>query len=200
MNIFICYSFIFSLIGCTQSTGTRLSSNQSEQLNTDSLKQLVRTEFKLVDIKLIKDTLFIVSTNKSLYYPFGAYSNFNEFYHKHSNESDICKTDSIHNVFKVISIQRGNSKIEFIENTETNRLELLSANINDSSFRFLDGIKVGIGKTDMLLKIFTHVPQELKEIRVIKMESGLEGIWYFYIFSQEVLKKIIIETDYDLNK
>jgi hypothetical protein len=192
---------IFTLIDCSHSPRAKPFYNQNTKFSADSIQHFARKESKVVDIRLTKDTLFIVSTNVELYYPFGTYSNFDGFYSEYLIKGNRrCKIDSIQKVFKVIRIQNELSKIELIENTETNKLEILSANINDSSFGFINGIKVGIKKPDVILKFFTNESEDLKEIPVIKVESGLEGIWYYYIFSQDTLAKIIVKTDYTLSK
>jgi hypothetical protein len=201
MKRLLYWLLIFSLIDCSHSPIAKPSYNQNTKFSADSIKHFARKESKVVDIKLTKDTLFIVSTNMELYYPFGTYSNFDGFCSKYLNKGNRrCKIDSIQNIFKVIRVQNELSKVELIENTESNKLEILSANINDSSFELINGIKVGIKKTDVLLKFFTNVPEDLKEMPVIMLESGLEGIWYYYIFSQDTLTKIIVKTDYNLSK
>jgi hypothetical protein len=201
MKIFIYSILIFSLIDCSQSTGAKQYNNQNVEINTDSLKRFARKEFKVVDIRLKKDTLCIVSTYKALYYPFGIYNNFNGFYNEYLNKGDYKYIiDSTFNFFKIISIKRENSKLEIIENTETNRIELLSAIVNDNSFELFDGIRIGISRTELLLKFFTNIPIEIKDIPVIELKSGVDGVWYYCSFSQEILKKIVIETDYNLNK
>jgi hypothetical protein len=174
--------------------------NQYLEVNTDSIKQFAKSDFKVLDIKLSGDTLCVISTNKLLFYPFGIFNDFYDFHREYLNKSNrICQIDSVQKVFKIIQLQNEKVKIELVENTETNKLEILSANICDDNFEFTNGIKIGMGKDDMLLKIFTNIPPELAKITVIKLESGLAGIWYYCIFTQEKLSKIVIETDYELN-
>jgi hypothetical protein len=112
---------------------------------------------------------------------------------------DYTKKDGLN----ITTIQCKNSFLKLIEaktcRKEGQRLEIVSANINDADFEFLNGIKIGMSKKDLLLKIFSIVPEELEKIPVIKIASGVTGIWYDFIFSENnTIKNITIITDYVL--
>jgi hypothetical protein len=175
--------------------------NLNLSIDVDSIKSFAKKEQKVVAIRISKDTLCIVSTNKALYYPFGSYSNFADYYSKSLQNSEYeYAIDSAFNLFKIIKVHSENSELEFIENNETNKLELLTGHISDDSFCLFNGIKIGMNRTDLLLKFFTHTPIEIMDKPVIELKSGVDGVWYYFNFSKETLNKIDIETDYILSK
>ena len=103
----------------------------------------------------------------------------------------------------VITIQNQNCFLKLIEaktfRKQNRQLEIVSANINDADFEFLNGIKIGMNKKDLLLKIFSIGPEELEKIPVIKIASAVDGIWYYFTFSKDnTIKNITIITDYVL--
>jgi hypothetical protein len=195
------FVLISLLIGYSRPMEAQQVENLTYYINADSVKRFAIKDQKIIAIRVSLDTLCIVSTNKALYYPFGSYSNFTDYYTESlKNSENKYAIDSAFNIFKIISIRSGNSELEFIENNETNRLELLSGHIKDDSFGLFNGIKIGMDKTELLLKFFTYIPKELVDMQVIELKSGLEGVWYYCSFSQNILIKIDIKTDYILSK
>jgi hypothetical protein len=182
------------------------NNDDKEPLTVDSLMNIVNENFKVHSIELLKDTIVILSTNEILFYPFGEYKNFKRFQeqylekHVKNVKIDYMKSKSSSNV---ISLQSKNSFLKLIEaeifRKEGQRLEIVSANIHDADFTFVNGIKVGMNKKDFLLKIFSILPEELEKTPIIKIGSAADYIWYYYTFSEDnTIKNIIIETDYIL--
>ena len=193
--------FISLLICCSRPIEAQQDKNLNLSIDVDSIKSFAKKEQKVVAIRISNDTLCIVSTNKALYYPFGSYSNFADYYSKSLQNSEYeYAIDSAFNLFKIIKVHSENSELEFIENNETNKLELLTGHISDDSFCLFNGIKIGMNRTDLLLKFFTHTPIEIMDKPVIELKSGVDGVWYYFNFSKETLNKIDIETDYILSK
>ena len=201
LNRYIMKLLVFFLLfySCTQINSWRTHSYDTK-ITQDSLKLYAYKVFEIIDLKQYEDTLLIVSTTKVLFYPFGKYSNFKEFKDGYLLKYDLnISIDSTFNIFRIFSLGNKKTNIKLIENTETEKLELFNANIKDNSFELFYGIRIGMKKEDVLLKIFERIPSELNNIRTIKIVSGLEGVWYYFNFSKkELLENVIIESDYTL--
>ncbi|MDP3462942.1 MAG: hypothetical protein Q8S18_09160 [Bacteroidales bacterium] len=193
--------FIIFLCGCSQSNSLKIHHNEVSQVTIDSLIWFTEKEFKVIELEKRGDTLLIVSTNRILFYPFGKYPNFEEFKDEYLIKHGInVKIDSAFNIFRIFSIDNNMTNVKLIENTETKKLELFTATINDNSFELFYDIRIGMKKDEVFLKFFVKTPSELNRIRTIKIVSGLEGIWYYFNFStKELLENIIIESDYIIN-
>lgn len=196
INIFICLCLFSS---CTMAQKEK----KEERITSDSLMNITQKDFEVESIKYNKDTLEILSANKFLYYPFGIYKDFEEYKNNYLKKYlRNCDVENAQN--QIISIYKGNDSLKLIETDETDRneeerLEIISGNINDADFAFVNGVKVGMSKKDFLLEIFMTAPDGLESITVIKIESLVSGIWHYYIFSKNnTLEKIVIKTDYDL--
>ena len=175
-------------------------------LAVNYLESIANESFKLNSIEFLKDTILIVSENEIWYYPFGEYTNFKKFQEqyleKQLKEPKIDYT-KLKSGSEVINIRNKNTFVKLIETEifrkEGQRLEIVSANINDADFEFVNGIKIGMNKKDLLLKIFSIVPEELKKTPVIKIVSAVDFIEYYFIFSEDnTVKNITIITDYVL--
>lgn len=194
-------AFFILLYGCTQSNSLKTHSNEVSQITQDSLMQYAKKEFEIIELEQKGDTLSIVSTNKVLFYPFGKYANFKEFKDEYLVKHDLkVRIDSSFNIFRIFNIDNNKTNIKLIENTETQKLELFTADIKDNSFELFYGIRIGMKKDEVFLKFLAKTPPGLNHIRTIKIASGLEGIWYYFNFStKEQLENIIIESDYVLD-
>ena len=201
LNIVAISLFLSILLshGCTQN-----SNGKTETLTIDYLESIANESFKLNNIELLKDTILIVSENEILFYPFGEYTNFKKFQEQYLEKYvkdlkiDYTKLKSGSNV---VTIQNKNSFLKLIEaetfRKEGRRLEIVSANINDAGFEFVNGIKIGMNKKDLLLKIFSIVPEKLEKIPVIKFSAAADFIEYYITFSEDnTIKNITIITDY----
>jgi hypothetical protein len=196
------------LLGILFSCGFAQKNDKQEEklLTTDSLMGIVNESFKVNNVELLDDTILIISENEILFYPLGEYTNFKKFQEqyleKQIKEPKIDYTKSKRGS-NVINIRNKNTFVKLIETEifrkEGQRLEIVSANINDVDFEFVNGIKIGMSKKDFLLKIFSIVPEELEKIPVIKIASAVDFIEYYYTFSEDnTIKNITIITDYVL--
>jgi len=192
------------LLGILFSCGFAQNNDKKEEktLTVDYLESIANESFELNRIELLKDTILIVSENEILFYPFGEYTNFKKFQEqyleKHIKDSKIEYLQD-----RVVTIQNKNSFLKLIEaeifRKENRQLEIVSANINDADFEFVNGIKIGMSKKDLLLKIFSTVPEELEKIPIIKISSAVDFIEYYFTFSENnTIKNITIITDYIL--
>jgi hypothetical protein len=169
------------------------------------LEKQAKKSSEFIKTSINKDTLTIVSTADWLYYPFGKYQTMKEFentYFRKNNRNAKCiripaENDSI---FKV---GMGHSCIEFIvidsmeEENNGNRLEIVFAYIVDNEIRFNNKIHTGIRK-NAFWDLFFEKGFKEDNINVVILESGLTGIWHYYMFKGGVLDTIQIKTDYKI--
>ena len=198
LNILIPTIFLGLLLSCNMAQNTNdIQIGNRSFITEDSLMHLIRSNFEIVEIELKKDTLLLYSTKDFVYYPYGKYRKFKDFQLSHLTIKDSnYKIDTIGSNFIIINLENQNNIIQFTEYSETDKLELVSAIINDNDLKFNNDIKVGMNKNEFLSLFFTQVPKELEKISVIELASGLLGIWHYYNFSENKLRNITMKTDY----
>ncbi len=159
------------------------------------------------------DSLFIASVSNFLYYPFGEFKDIKSFEIKYKNvfkkyvESAYPYGDSTMPKKRIYKMAHGSSFVKFIKvaakdnkRTAEDRLEILSAEIFDSSLVFTNDIRIGMQFDKIVYTGFPALKKKkiITPVRIIMVESGVTGIWHKYLFDDEKLKKIDITTDYQL--
>lgn len=163
--------------------------------NQPSLKLF---DFDIVEFNIIGDTLKIVSTSDFLYYPFGVFKNEKEFSNQYLFMSEAVDCIGLYRLFR-FSYKESSAKFWF--NEETGRLELVSAKVIDNSVVLNNEVKIGISKSDFI-ELFTKEIkyEQIKEVKVIELISGVLGCWHYYNFENEVLTSFYFNTDYQFDK
>jgi hypothetical protein len=169
---------------------TTLTFGQGGQKN--SIKENVKADFGLIDYKLSTDTLTLISTSDFLYYPFGVFNDVNAL------KKEYPKLFNYKNEFPYLS--SGDSYVKFFFNDDKRRLETVYARIINPEIRLRNGIVTGMSKDEVLTKFFNSKPDNTDDLKVLKLESGLLGMWHYYTFDKNVLKSIYFDTDYQLDK
>jgi hypothetical protein len=161
----------------------------------------IQEKFEILNSKVINDTLEILSSSNFLYYPAGKFSNTTYF---EKNNKEIKRNIELFIRYdtekdSLINYSYGNSYIKFIFDEEKNAYEIISANIIDDNYILNKQIKIGLSKTNFMLRFSRSFDLNLlKNINVIKFVSALEGIWHYYYFRNDILIQIKFETDYQL--
>jgi hypothetical protein len=183
-----------------QAANTTIIETLAKQ-DTASLRKLLERSKKstaeIDEVLFNEDTLKIVTGITHLYYPFG----------KHSDIKDIEKSilnSTLKNIYlinfqtqdstAITQITTPKSIIKFLYDDQQLRQEIVSADIRDSNFHFLNNIRIGMSK-DELLKILFNKPPAVT-VNTIKLISGLDGIKHYYIFKDDKLTEIKMITDY----
>jgi hypothetical protein len=166
----------------------------------DSLSRLVRPDFELVELNVSGDSLLLVSTNEFLYYPFGKFTDEHAFNIKNKIFTDrstlIVDNDDVGPKIKLSRFDCNASSIITIK-SESNALEIVKGSIRDKGIELVNGVFVGMKKDAFLSKFFiATVTKELKKVNTIVLESGLQGIWHYYYFKDDILDRIQFRTDY----
>jgi hypothetical protein len=155
--------------------------------------QEIKNKKDLVEIKCFHDTLLVITTDQTLFYPFGKINEFDKLSSIFSGYK-YEKNDDIHLFSKKDNI------ISFIKNVDiSDYFEVVNCDIMADDIFVLSKIKIGITKVDFI-KVFFHNEEKLDSSKysIITFESGLTGIWYHFMFNNSVLIEIRINTDFKL--
>jgi hypothetical protein len=131
-------SVLIFAFGCSQVSNER---NSNTQLS-DSNQAFLRPEIELIGYKPNEDSLFIVSSEDWVYYPFGKYQKYREFHLKFL-QGKSHEIDSIFESFPFFTVRSGLNTIQFIESDETMKLEMIYAEILDRDLVIHNEIKIG---------------------------------------------------------
>lgn len=162
------------------------------------------SDIKASEIRIIKDTLSILSTGWFFYYPFGKFHDMKSLldvskFLKFKREYARDKTDG--DTIMLYRLYNDKTFIKFIDQPETSRFEIVSGDIKDTSVVLLNGTKIGMDRLAFLNLYFSQKAEnELMRIRVVKIISGLDGIWHYYSFKDDKLSDIRFDTDYRVDK
>ncbi|MEB0261483.1 MULTISPECIES: hypothetical protein [unclassified Mucilaginibacter] len=182
-------------------TDNKTASATVIKTDTASLRKLLEKSQKpgvdIAEILFNGDTLKIITGTPDLYYPFG----------KHSNVTNIKQSivhSSVKNIYlinwgnkdstAITQISTAKSIIKFYKSDETTYQEIVSANIFDNNFHFLNNIHIGMSKEELLALLFNKTPSIA--VNFIKLISTVDGIQHYYIFKNNKLIEIKIVTDY----
>ena len=202
--VILLLSALFSCKQKSQNIGQSANSKVIDTLakqDTASLRKLLEKSQKptaeIAEVLFNEDTLKIVTGITHLYYPFG----------KHSDIKDIEKSilnSSVKNIHlinfqaqdstAITQITTPLSVIKFFYDDEQLRQEIVSADIRDSNFHFLNNIRIGMSKDELLKILFSKPPAVT--VNTIKLISGLDGIKHYYLFKDDKLTEIKMVTDY----
>lgn len=134
------------------------------------------------------DTLVIVSTADYLFHPFN--KTVDPMLFDSKLKFDIEKTGD--NVYLLIY---ASSFLRLALSDETNVLEIIEAKIADKDIMLGDEIYVTMKKEDFYS--YFNLAYD-NSINTIEMISGLQGVWHYYHFRNDILESIYIKSDYSL--
>ena len=163
-----------------------------QEKHKDDLKNKVRESLGLIDYSFSADTLNLIFTSDFLYYPFGVFKNHEGL------KKAYPKLYSLRNGFPYLSNR--DSYAKFFYDDDKKKLETVYASFTSSKFRLTNGIVTGMSKKEVMTRFFISMPDNLDNISVLRLESGLVGIWHYYKFDNDILISICFDTDYQLEK
>ncbi|KAA8482591.1 hypothetical protein BDE36_4384 [Arcticibacter tournemirensis] len=214
----ICYCFcaiIFITAGCSNGSASsggpekdsvvtidsQAVSQETAVTLKDSLKNLAKKDFELVELSTKGDTLNIVSTSAFLYYPLGKFRSIDDFSKTFKNLNVTTEHDVTDSSIVLNRASGDGCFIKLFKDSEKNALEIVSGRIINDQVKLVNGIGTGMNKVDFLKIFFKDVPpNEIEKVKVIKLISGLEGISHVYVFSPDRLILLYFDTDYSFNK
>jgi hypothetical protein len=197
--------FALFFIGCINK---QAFSDKTSNINASHKEAniAINDSLKIKDIKINRDTVELISTDEYLYYPFGKFKNLDQLTGylknlKHLNEYCYTYNDSTTKKIKLETFTLNNSYIKICLNEDEKVYQIVYAKIINKDILLRKNIHVGISKENFI-KIFSRRMnyEQIKNIHVIKLVSGLLGVWQYYYFTNNTLTSIIIDSDYQLNK
>jgi hypothetical protein len=203
MRTQILLSFVLIIsFGCSSRPGK--NSDPEKVIPTDSLAYFSYDK-KVISVELKWDTLNIVTTNQFAYYPFGKYFSIEEFnnYLNSFNldvEQQYPNNDTLLDLRVLYNLSYRDTKIKVLSDPENKTIEIVSGKILDPELKLVNGFQVGMTKAAFIDSLFSKKPADFSKIKVVEIESGLMGIWHYYIFEHDTLKSILLDTDYQFNK
>jgi len=158
----------------------------------NDIKEKVKTDFELIDYKLSTDTLTLISSSDFLHYPFGVFKDNKALKKEYPNLFNL------KNGFPYLTL--GDSYVKFFFDDDKKRLETVYAKITNPEIRLRNGIATGMTKYEVLTRFFNSSLDNADNLKVLRLESGLLGMWHYYTFDNNVLTSIYFDTDYQLDK
>jgi len=153
---------------------------------------------EVYDYAIRNDTLWVVSGDDFLYYPFGIYKNIDELsvvYSFMNRKSLLNNNRLLDNLYFNRS-----SIVTVLDTDDSKKIEIVYAKILDSNIILTNGIKVGLDKSEFMNYLPIPLPKnEWNKIHLIVLESALLGVWHYYYYSNNKLDSILFVTDYQLD-
>lgn len=167
----------------------------------DSLQYLALDSFELVSYQIVSDTLQLVSTNNFLYYPLGKLHTISSLKTKYPSIILKKEIDLFDNTADIYRATLDDSFIKIFLDDEKKTLEIVSGIIISPKIIINDNIKIGMKKRGFFTCFFSKPSSvEKKDIKVVELISGLDGIRHYYTFQGDTLVKIEFDTDYQFDK
>jgi hypothetical protein len=179
-------------------TSKLLTSTESSNIPVElkTLSDVVQIEVMKYAIK--NDTLWVLSGDIFLYYPFGIYQSIDEFavaYPFMHRKTLFVKNKFLDNLY-----YNQNSIVTVFDPTQLGNMEIVYAEISDSSVVLSNGLKVGMDKSQFMRYLpVTLQKRELNKINVVILESALLGIWNYFYFDDNQIESILIISDYQFD-
>ncbi|PWG78033.1 hypothetical protein DDR33_24295 [Pararcticibacter amylolyticus] len=173
----------------------------SNSKDTIDFASIVKGNTELVEASINRDTLKIVSENRSFFYPFGRYKSIS-LIRSHNPLFNIIiekaklPNRSFTNIYKLIY---KNSFVKLIKDPDLEGLGVVSGKIKDKGLKLQNGVEVGMTKSAFLNLYFNDSAPQFEKIKVVEIISGAAGIWHYYYFKDDVLSSIAFDSDYVLD-
>jgi len=196
----------FFLIVHTSCISTNNNSGKSANLiPKDSLKFFSLYNDMVNSTVFNHDTLKFITTDLIAYFPLGKFENIEELANKFKiinidEEFQYPNNDSTMQGFTLYNLIFKNSRIKVFVSTGKVQVNIVSGVIADNNITLTNSIEVGQSKSEVIRKFYSRLPDNYEEINVIELDSGLEGIWHYYNFNNNLLTSIKFDTDYQFKK
>jgi hypothetical protein len=172
----------------------------------DSLSFSLKSDHEFYGLKLENDTLKIISAKSFAYYPFGEFDRPNKlksslgklFHLSYIPIFFYCdKSGPLDTLFR---FQFKTSVLDFfftgLSGESPPTMEVAKVIVNDAGIRFVNGIEIGMIKTNLFSKVLSRkMPKEVRAIKTIEVARALDGQRCIFSFIGERLSQIQIYTD-----
>jgi hypothetical protein len=167
--------------------------------SSGNLENVQLKKIEISDYAIRNDTLWILSGDKFLYYPFGIYKKVDDLKSAYPfmNRRQLLDNEELLNNFY---FKRSSIVSIFDNESGTGLVEIVYAKISDSEIILANNLQTGLNKLDF----FDYLPVQLSikdqnKIKIVLLESDLLGMWNYYYFSNDVLDSITFTTDYQID-
>lgn len=180
------------------SSSTKL--DQNVDIPLDSLSKVSLPEMDMNNFRSLKDTIIFTSPASFLYFPFGKFNSETGLLNAYP-ELKLSYQKYVDNTGPVELYKYGyeQSFIKMIKNDESGLFDIVYAELVDNGIILKNGEEIGSSKSSFVKKFFKPVVN-LKRYNVVKIESLILGITHIYTFKDDKLAKIIIDSDYQVDK
>jgi len=177
---------LLNIMGCNNQTkiSTKYLNDSTMSLNnTIELKVSSKQEKIEVSSYIVKgDTLWVVSGDQFLYYPLGVHKTIGELstIFPFMNKKQLLNNDVVLNnlYFNRSSI------VTVLDMNDSGNIEVVYVKISDSDIALVNGIKVGLNKSEFMNYLSISLQKsEWDKINIVILESELLGVWNYYYFS-----------------
>ena len=199
--LFVCL-FLIILIGCRNIPDIK-STNDRTTVPIDSLCNYA-SDSGIIIAEIHSDTLEIISTSLTTYYPYGNFSNIKELHDRYpflkiEMESQFPYKDSTMLPDTIYILSSNGNQLKLFLEPELKLLQIVSGKIINREIPQINEVSVGMRKVDFIHSYFSKLPEGYENINVVEMEAALTGIWHYYNFSPDKLSNIIYISDYQYN-
>jgi len=164
--------------------------------------------YELAEQMFIKNprTLQILTDGNLTYYPFGVFKSIKDFQNKYSHfkeEKEFIKADTVYKfLYKESFIKvHYNGNVEVItDRLYGDELNIVSGRIVNKEIQLIEEVRVGISKNNLLQKFFSNEIMSMYDfsnVDTLINSSSADGIEQHYIFINDILKEIIMKSDYE---
>jgi hypothetical protein len=199
--MFVCLLLLF-LMGCKNNLDIK-SYNHIATIPIDSLFDNT-SDSGLITVEFHLDTLKMVSTSPTTYYPFGKFSSIKELLDRYpflkvETEGRFPYKDSTMLQDTLYILSSNGNQLKLLLEPELKIVQIVSGKIINREISQINDVSVGMSIIDFIHTYFSRLPEGYEKINVIEIESALSGIWHYYNFNQDTLSKIIYISDYQYN-
>ena len=150
----------------------------------------------IIETRISNDTLQIITTDPFLYYPFGIFRNVNQYEKRYPllKRVPVTSKKGNNNLFKYK--YKNSTTVIFMDKNDSKRIQIVNAMIKDN-IKIVRDISIGMDKLTLLSLLgYSDCKDKLKNINVVECISGLDGVWLYFMFKENLLESILIRTDY----
>jgi hypothetical protein len=191
---FICS--ILLIISCKNQNAISLEELNDSILSSNNTITSKLERIEISDYAVRNDTLWILSGDKFLYYPFGVHKDVDELT---AIYPFLSKQQLLNN--KLDNLYFNRTSIIFVPDIDNSKnLEIVYVKIADPDIVLVNGMQVGLNKSEFMNYLSTSLLiNDWEKINVVVLESELLGVWNYYYFSNTILDSIVFKTDYQFN-
>jgi hypothetical protein len=207
---------ILSFYSCSQQAvkeqdlvETEIGSTEEAVLNVGAFESDTTYSFELDAPS--PDTLKLVSHTWYFYYPFGKFSTPEELKSRYSStfrfedeDSHLGSGSTEEVTLYRLKMDKGFVKFfhtTWEEGSENNDMAIVSAKITEPTIQMTNGLKVGLTRDEVRDILFSKgEPNNFRNYNNILIETASTGVWLHLNFQNDKVNRILIDTDYQLNK